>query len=99
MVKNGRLVMGYYGAGEAPINHFFATSFTFCDHWFCAVPSGTQANRLMAIHFQQRPRTGGWTTVPVHPMAISCPSASKRATSAADAPLRLRLEHELGSDA
>jgi phospholipase C len=44
-----RLVMGYYGAGEAPVNHFFANNFTFCDHWFCAVPSGTQANRLMAM--------------------------------------------------
>lgn len=44
-----RLVMGYYGAGEAPINHFFATNFTICDRWFCAVPSGTQPNRLMAM--------------------------------------------------
>jgi phospholipase C len=44
-----RLVMGYFGADEAPINHFFATNFTICDHWFCAVPSGTQPNRLMAM--------------------------------------------------
>jgi phospholipase C len=44
-----RLVMGYFGANEAPINHFFATYFTICDHWFCAVPSGTQPNRLMAM--------------------------------------------------
>jgi phospholipase C len=44
-----RLVMGYFGAGEAPINHFFATNFTICDRWFCAVPSGTQPNRLMAM--------------------------------------------------
>jgi phospholipase C len=44
-----RLVMGYFGADEAPINHFFATHFTVCDRWFCAVPSGTQPNRLMAM--------------------------------------------------
>jgi phospholipase C len=44
-----RLVMGYYGADEAPINNFFAGNFTICDHWFCAVPSGTQPNRLMAM--------------------------------------------------
>ncbi|HWV99194.1 MAG TPA: alkaline phosphatase family protein [Candidatus Acidoferrum sp.] len=44
-----RLVMGYYGADEAPINQFFASNFTICDHWFCAVPSGTQPNRLMAM--------------------------------------------------
>jgi phospholipase C len=44
-----RLVMGYFGANEAPINHFFASNFTICDHWFCAVPSGTQPNRLMAM--------------------------------------------------
>jgi phospholipase C len=44
-----RLVMGYFRANEAPINHFFAANFTICDHWFCAVPSGTQPNRLMAM--------------------------------------------------
>ena len=44
-----RLVMGYFGSLEAPINHFFATNFTICDRWFCAVPSGTQPNRLMAM--------------------------------------------------
>jgi phospholipase C len=44
-----RLVMGYFGADEVPINDFFAARFTICDHWFCAVPSGTQPNRLMAM--------------------------------------------------
>ncbi|HTL56595.1 MAG TPA: alkaline phosphatase family protein [Candidatus Limnocylindrales bacterium] len=44
-----RLVMGYFGAAEVPINDFFATNFTICDRWFCAVPSGTQPNRLMAM--------------------------------------------------
>jgi phospholipase C len=44
-----RLVMGYFGANEVPTNHFFASNFTICDHWFCAVPSGTQPNRLMAM--------------------------------------------------
>ena len=44
-----RLVMGYFGAHEVPINHFFASNFTICDRWFCSVPSGTQPNRLMAM--------------------------------------------------
>jgi len=44
-----RLVMGYFGADEAPINHFFASHFTICDRWFCSLPAGTQANRLMAM--------------------------------------------------
>ena len=47
--EHRRLVMGYFGANEAPINHFFAANFTICDQWFCAVPSGTQPNRLMAM--------------------------------------------------
>jgi phospholipase C len=47
--EHRRLVMGYFGASEVPINHFFATNFTICDHWFCTVPSGTQPNRLMAM--------------------------------------------------
>jgi phospholipase C len=44
-----RLVMGYFGADEVPINDFVAKNFTICDRWFCAVPSGTQPNRLMAM--------------------------------------------------
>jgi phospholipase C len=44
-----RLVMGYFGAPEAPINDFFARNFTICDQWFCSLPAGTQPNRLMAM--------------------------------------------------
>jgi phospholipase C len=44
-----RLVMGYFGADEVPMNDFLAKNFTICDRWFCAVPSGTQPNRLMAM--------------------------------------------------
>jgi phospholipase C len=47
--EHRRLVMGYFGAEEVPISNFFAQNFTICDHWFCAVPSGTQPNRLMAM--------------------------------------------------
>jgi phospholipase C len=47
--EHRRLVMGYFGAEEVPINNFFAKNFAVCDHWFCAVPSGTQPNRLMAM--------------------------------------------------
>jgi phospholipase C len=44
-----RLVMSYFGAGQAPINHFFAQKFTICDRYFCSLPAGTQPNRLMSM--------------------------------------------------
>jgi phospholipase C len=44
-----RLVMGCYEAASVPIWDFFARNFTVCDHWFAALPTGTQANRLMAM--------------------------------------------------
>ena len=43
------LVMSYFGAEQAPMNHFFASHFTICDRWFCSLPAGTQANRLMSM--------------------------------------------------
>ena len=43
----GRL--GYYAADAVPIFDFFARHHMVCDHWFAALPSGTQANRLMAM--------------------------------------------------
>jgi phospholipase C len=42
-------VMGYFGAQQAPVTHFFAQNFAICDHWFSALPAGTQPNRLMAM--------------------------------------------------
>ena len=50
-----RLVMGYYTAQSVPTFDFFAKNFTVCDHWFASLPTGTQANRLMAM--------GGTTTI------------------------------------
>src|ERR1035437_3528482 len=47
--KVRRLVMSYFGAEEAPMNDFLATNFTICDNWFCSLPAGTQANRLMSM--------------------------------------------------
>jgi phospholipase C len=44
-----RLVMGYYTAPSVPTFDFLARNFTVCDHWFAALPTGTQANRLMAM--------------------------------------------------
>ncbi len=44
-----KLVMSYFGADEAPMNDFFANNFTICDRWFCSLPAGTQANRLMSM--------------------------------------------------
>jgi len=42
-------VMGYYTAPDVPIFDFFARNFTVCDHWFSALPAGTQPNRLMSL--------------------------------------------------
>jgi phospholipase C len=44
-----RLVMGYYTAPEVRAFDFFARNYTICDHWFSSLPTGTQANRLMAM--------------------------------------------------
>ena len=44
-----RLVMGHYGAASVPVFDFFAHHYMVCDHWFAALPTGTQANRLMAM--------------------------------------------------
>ena len=44
-----RLVMGYYTAQEVPAFDFLARNYTVCDHWFSSLPTGTQANRLMAM--------------------------------------------------
>jgi len=38
-------VMGYYEKDGVPIFDFFARNFAVCDHWFAALPTGTQANR------------------------------------------------------
>jgi phospholipase C len=42
-------VMGYYDAESVPAFDFFARNYCVCDHWFSALPLGTQANRLMAM--------------------------------------------------
>jgi phospholipase C len=42
-------VMGYFAAEQAPVTDFFAQKFAICDHWFSALPAGTQPNRLMAM--------------------------------------------------
>jgi phospholipase C len=44
-----KLVMGYFGPAQVPISDFFARNFTICDHWYSALPAGTQPNRLMAM--------------------------------------------------
>lgn len=44
-----RLVMSYFTDKEAPMTEFLANNFTICDRWFSSLPSGTQANRLMAM--------------------------------------------------
>src|ERR1700693_455522 len=42
-------VMGYFGSDQAPVTDFLAQNFAICDHWFSALPAGTQPNRLMAM--------------------------------------------------
>ena len=42
-------VMGYFTADQAPVTDFFAHEFAICDHWYSALPAGTQPNRLMAM--------------------------------------------------
>ncbi len=43
------LVMGHQTAASVPMFDFFARNFAVCDHWFAALPTGTQPNRLMAM--------------------------------------------------
>jgi phospholipase C len=47
-------VMGYYTQAGVPVFDFFARNFVVCDHWFSALPTGTQANRLMAMSGESR---------------------------------------------
>jgi phospholipase C len=42
-------VMGYYDSEALPAFDFFARNFCVCDRWFTPLPTGTQANRLMAM--------------------------------------------------
>lgn len=42
-------VMGYYDGPTVATFDFLARNYCVCDHWFCSLPLGTQANRLMAM--------------------------------------------------
>ncbi len=42
-------VMGYFDQQSVPAFDFLAKHYCVCDHWFSALPLGTQANRLMAM--------------------------------------------------
>jgi phospholipase C len=42
-------VMGYYDARAVPTYDFLAREFAICSRWHASLPSGTQANRLMAM--------------------------------------------------
>ena len=42
-------VMGYFTPPEVPMADFLADNFAICDHWYSALPAGTQPNRLMAM--------------------------------------------------
>ncbi len=42
-------VMGHYDAASVPVYDFLARNYCICDHWFAALPCGTQPNRMMAM--------------------------------------------------
>lgn len=42
-------VMGFYKDDAVPMFDFFARNFSVCDNWFSPLPTGTQANRLVAM--------------------------------------------------
>jgi phospholipase C len=46
---NPSAVMRYHDQKTVPVFDFLARNFCVCDHWFAALPLGTQANRLMAM--------------------------------------------------
>ena len=47
-------VMGYCTADDVPMFDYLARNYALCDHWFAALPAGTQANRLMAMGGESR---------------------------------------------
>ena len=47
-------VMGHYTQDAVPTFDFLAHHYAVCDHWFAALPTGTQANRLMAMSGESR---------------------------------------------
>jgi phospholipase C len=47
--QDPKAVMGYFDARTLPTFDFWARHYCVCDHWFSALPLGTQANRLMAM--------------------------------------------------
>jgi phospholipase C len=52
--KDPRLVMGHYDARAVSTFDFLAREFAVCDQWYSALPTGTQANRLMAMAGQSK---------------------------------------------
>ena len=42
-------IMGFYDATAVPVFDFLARQYAVCDHWFAALPCGTQPNRMMAM--------------------------------------------------
>jgi len=47
--KDPGAVMGYYTQDAVPTFDFLARHYAVCDQWFAALPTGTQANRLLAM--------------------------------------------------
>jgi len=60
------LVMGFYDKSAVPTFDFFARNFAVCDHWFSALPTGTQPNRLMAMGGESKLVDNAPTLIPDH---------------------------------
>ncbi|HZO81365.1 MAG TPA: alkaline phosphatase family protein [Candidatus Binataceae bacterium] len=54
-------VMGFYTQAELPTMQFLAQNYCVCDHWFAALPTSTQPNRLVAMSgYALRDYTAAW---------------------------------------
>jgi len=60
--------MGYYDDKAVGTFDFFARNYCVCDHWFSALPLGTQANRLMAMAGESRLVNNASLLLPEQPL-------------------------------
>jgi phospholipase C len=67
--KDPKQVMGSYRFDSVPMFDFFSRQFAVCDQWFSALPTGTQANRLMAMSGTSRIKDNVTGLLPNQPLA------------------------------
>ena len=71
------VVMGHYTAAAVPMFDFLARNFAVCDHWFAALPTGTQPNRLMAMGGASAILDNAAVFLPDQPLAYDWLTAQK----------------------